>query len=197
MLRLEVCAYFEPEVRAALDEEGIAGVELTTFRGGCDERPVPVPPAVEETSRISILRIGGHCMGVARSRHPLCEIDSCFDLLLGSAIVSRYFSQGAHLLTPSMLAAWRGHATALGLTAATAGAFFAESCTRMVLVDSGVVPLCAEELLAYSAFIGISVEVVPANLDILRVYLRRLIDTARLEETSNQTPPRCRQTKAS
>lgn len=173
---LEVCAYFEPEFRAALREEGLSHVRLATFRGGCDDRVRGAPGATGHDGPASTppaLRIAGHCMGRPFCRSRSLNLESCFDLLLGPDSVARHLAEGAHLLTPSMLREWRSHAAALGLAPADARAFFAESCTRMLLVDGGAAPVLQTELAAYSAFTGVPVAVVSTGLVRLRRYLRQ------------------------
>ncbi len=168
--RLAVCAYFVPEITAALALESLA-VELVPFHGRCDERP-----------------LGCHCLRPADSGAPLlcggCAGDStdsilsfewCFELLLGPTDLSSLLSQGCHLLTPCMLDTWTENVEAWGFSPKAAREYFGESVSRFVVLDAGVQPVSPDVLSEITRYTGRPVEVLSISLDYLRLMLRHAL----------------------
>jgi hypothetical protein len=97
---------------------------------------------------------------------------SCCELLLGQAEYRRLLRAGAFFLLPEWTPRWRTVFTCdLELEAEAARALMGELHTRLVYLDTGVVPVPAAELAACAAFCGLPLEVLPVPLDHLRAIL--------------------------
>lgn len=165
--RAAACRYFEPELRTALEAEGLSDVALIPFKGPCEScsgargAPICLEPGT--------MLLAGRCACVPGA--DPC-FDSCFGLLLGEDLVRRFLSQGLHLLTPEMVRTWRENARVWGFTPETARSFFRESITGFRAIDCGATPVPLDELAALAEYAGVPADVWPASLDHLRLWLR-------------------------
>ncbi|HEY8095597.1 MAG TPA: diguanylate cyclase [Methylobacter sp.] len=168
--RLAVCAYFAPEITAALALESLP-VELVPFHGRCDERPRGCHcPRPADTG--APLLCGG-CAGAPSD--AILSFEWCFELLLGPADLSSLLSQGCHLLTPCMLDTWTENVEAWGFSPEAAREYFGESVSRFVVLDAGVQPVAPDVLSEITSYTGCPVEVLPISLDYLRLMLRHAL----------------------
>jgi hypothetical protein len=169
-LKLEVCAFFVDEFRAALAAEERGDVEVVPIQGACDERrcavPTQMPPAQSETQ---VLRLMGICSGgAACAKTP----HSCFEFLLGPDKVYALLGEGVHLLTPAMVRAYPETLQSWNETPENLHAYFSESVRTWVVVDIGVAPLTAAEQAAFISATGGTMELLPTEPHLLRANLR-------------------------
>jgi signal transduction histidine kinase len=135
-----------------------------------------------ETAHERLLVIGGSCLKHEAALAPLLArrnvvcVDNCFDLFLPAAQLQHHRSEGAYLVTPGWLATWERRMAEWGFDRVTAQEFFAESCTRVVLLDSGVVAESPVQLRAFAEFVNRPCETVPVGLDPIRRGLRELLN---------------------
>jgi diguanylate cyclase (GGDEF)-like protein/PAS domain S-box-containing protein len=168
---LAVCAYFAPEIAAALAMESLE-VELVPFHGRCDERPHGCHcPRPADTG--APLLCGG-CAGTPSD--AILSFDWCFELLLGPTDLSSLLSQGCHLLTPCMLDTWTENVEAWGFSPEAAREYFGESVSRFIVLDAGVQPISTDVLSEITSYTGCPVEVLPLSLDYLRLMLRHALE---------------------
>ena len=171
-LRLVVCAYFVPEITAALALEGQDEVEVVPFRGRCDERPIGghCPHPAEENGAPLLC---GACAGDLSG--AILPFEMCFELLLGSSDLSSLLSQGCHLLTPSMLQAWPENVEAWAFCPEAAREYFGESLSRFVVLNAGLQPVASDILSEITSYTGRPVEILTISLDYLRLMLRHIL----------------------
>ncbi|MFC1673065.1 PAS domain-containing sensor histidine kinase [Pseudomonadota bacterium] len=187
-----VCSYLENEVRAALDAEALSDVQVANFAGDCDDTTkdknicANVPDAIR-TEPANLKVLGGACQRILVGDPPLpseSRVDpqsTCFEILIGVEATQRYIREGVHLLVPAMVRDWRTVANGWGFDAQTAKTFFAESGSRLVLLDTGIGPSCADNLRELSDFTGLDIEVVPVTLDYARQFLSHMHIAWKLE----------------
>ncbi|MHB9129622.1 MAG: DUF1638 domain-containing protein [Armatimonadota bacterium] len=177
-----VCETLVREVTAAITMEGFDDVQVEVFPHICD-CPAGQHPQLNDivrdvTARFeSIILLTGSC----RLANPLaggevgtCNVtclESCFHLFLPHRLIRHYQSQGAYLLTPGWLESWEERLPDRQFDQAGGQAFFAESCSRLMLLDTGVSPESAEQLAAMAAFVDRPYDVVPVGLEMLRCKL--------------------------
>jgi len=169
-LKLEVCAFFADEFRAALAAEKRGDVEVVPIQGACDERcrsaHTQAQPAQSETP---ILRLMGVCSGgVAYPKTP----HSCFEFLLGPDKVDALLGEGAHLLTPAMARAYPEILQSSNENPESLRAYFAESVRTWVVVDIGVAPLTEAEQATFISATGGTMQLLPTEPHLLRANLR-------------------------
>jgi len=181
-----VCEVLRDEVTEALKAEGLDAVEVVAFPSDC-ETPAPRGQAFHRLIRRcdrtfdAVLILGGPCLNsldpeVGRSGSSPVHIGkTCFDLLLPKSLVRSYMREGAYLLTPGWLKTWRRRLESWGFDRETARDFFSESCSRFLLLDSGVDPDAPENLAALSRFVDRPAERMEVGLDLLRLVLARQV----------------------
>jgi signal transduction histidine kinase/CheY-like chemotaxis protein len=188
-LAVAVCGNFEPEARQVLADPELRGADAITLRelpAHCG-RPPLAAQALDEVhtglaGRVEV--IGGACCARLPGACGPCQVHrlaQCFELVAPPPLVAHHLARGAYLVTPGWLAHWRARVAHLGIDAATAPAIFGESMQRVVLLDTGAVPGCAELLQEFAAFVGLPAEIVPVGLDYVRLQLAGLVTRRRLE----------------
>ncbi len=177
-LRLLVCSNHLKDVRAALDDPAFSGVELHTFPA-CTGRVLRADARVEEAAHEShTIVLGGSCgpgntAGVGQASH-------CLVWYHDQQALERYVRDGAYVLTTGWLVGWRGRMKAWGLDQATARELFAETCQRLLLLDTGTDGPVAERLRELSEYLDVPAEVLDVGVGHLRLYLSRLVLERRL-----------------
>lgn len=126
--------------------------------------------------RAVMLAYGDCCPGMRRlaARPGVVRTPglSCCELLLGQAEYRRLLRAGAFFLLPEWTPRWRTVFTCdLELEAEAARALMGELHTRLIYLDTGVMPVPRAELAACAAFCGLPLEVRPVALDHLRATL--------------------------
>lgn len=180
-LRLEVCAFFADEFRAALKAEQYPDVELILVQAACDDRYRSAN--TDAPSGRCDIRLMGVCSGKAACPKPL---DSCFELLLGPDKVNALLGEGAHLLTPAMVRAYPETLQSMHENQEYLRAFFAESIRTWVVVDVGVTPLTPEEQAEFLAATGGTMELLPIELHLLRANLRAALAQAETDAVNSR-----------
>ncbi|MEJ1385661.1 MAG: ATP-binding protein [Candidatus Sedimenticola sp. (ex Thyasira tokunagai)] len=184
-LTLLVCDYFHREVVRVVEEEKFGNVDVVAYTADCDH-----PAAVAKTLSHSLAELGEGVGSVCiLGGHCLCELDQnilsedvrfhpmeqCFELFLGPEQLDGYLKQGVHLVTPGMLNNWQAQYQKWGFDDADAKAFFLESTSRLLLLDTGIDPAVVEKLEAFADKAGLPWEGVNVGLDSLRLFLRALV----------------------
>jgi hypothetical protein len=110
-------------------------------------------------------------------------------LFLPSPFVEHLITEGAHLMTPGWLDKWEDRIKAWGFDQSTCRDFFAESCTKLVLLDTGRGECSHEKLAALATFVDRPYEILPVGLDLLKLLLKNhLLDWRSQSSTNSQTP---------
>ena len=185
---LMVCGTLWREVAAAVAAENLEDVAVILFPSDCGRRLPRHQDRFAEILRESasghaqLLVLGGQCLrvlgmlGAAAAYHNVTFIERSFDLLLPSRLVQKYQAEGAYLLTPGWLDKWAERLRDWGFDQPTARSFFAESCSRLVLLDTEMDSGSPEKLAALAAYVDRPGEVVPVGLDLLRQLLARQVE---------------------
>ena len=193
-----VCGGVGAEAKAAAAAAGWDDVDVVPFPLACDPGSpgtVSLGEAVhadaDGTSDVVVL--GGHCLaalgdgGEHGSSARLCRLDRCLDLLAAGRQLDALIRGGAHLVTPGWLAGWRSHVRRWGFDQATAREFFAESATKVVLLDTGVTSGSEARLQEFAAFVGLPADRIEVGLDILRLRMDRAVLEWRLEQVKRSS----------
>lgn len=193
-LRLLVCSHFAEEARAALAGEAFADVDIVVFPARCGRPPLTWDEvaALTPSNDAALYLLGGTCLaqlGPPPPTLPPSHIDQatqCFNRVLNPAVVDSYVQAGAYLMTPAWLRQWSAHIAAWGFDRAQAREFFAETITRLALLDTGIDPQSAARLAACAAFVARPYEQVPVGLDYFRLTLERIVLAWRLDNAQAQ-----------
>ncbi|QWV93296.1 response regulator [Geomonas oryzisoli] len=177
--RIYCCESLGPDVREALAGSTLAGAECTTFTGCCGRPPVSWDDLRRRCGTSPAIVVGGECLGHLGDppddlrRIRLLKKRHCAALVCGDYAFGRLTAGGGYLVTPGWLAHWRSFVEGWGFDASTGADFFAESCARITLVDTGSVPQSSSSLAEFGAFVQRPVETVPVGLELLSLQLER------------------------
>ena len=178
-----VCGTLIQEVTRIAGERGFESLEVIPLP--CDFYCRPGPGRRNDAEIPSwihgfgpILLLGASCLpdipdvsgGIRITR-----IDNCSEILLPGELASWYVNNGAYFITPGWLQHWEEHIARWGFDTATAGPFFSEWCSRIVLLDTGTDPESPGKLSAFAAFADRPFEVLPAGLDMLRLRMSNFL----------------------
>ena len=188
-LCLLVCDYFKEEAERAV--EALDGVTVAVYPADCD-RPRQLRQLEEALARCpegsAALVIGSTCLShvtadpAFRGRCDFHLLDHSQALLLGEDRLQPLIDEGAHLVTPGMLRCWRRVADGWGFEEEQAREFFAQSVSRMVLLDTGLDAEAPTRLAELADYVGRPAERIEVGLGHLRLYLKNLVLERRLTD---------------
>ena len=180
-LQFLLCQCLFPEAQAALEDRPLPGLEIRCLPRSCAPRQSELESLLEEAGRQGkkpggAVLLGGSCLSahLGLPKEPGLQIacrSTCFNLFTTTRQVATLLGGGAYLVTPGWLTMWRQFMAEWGLGEAEARAFFAESCQRIVLLDTGVAAGAMENLQAFAAFVGLPCERIPVGLGHFREVL--------------------------
>ncbi|MEW7973617.1 MAG: ATP-binding protein [Candidatus Thiodiazotropha endolucinida] len=187
-LCLLTCGHFQAELEQVLREEDFTDVELVLFPANCD-RPLQNAGVLEEATQqiggTSYVVLGGSCISAVKESLPQKKYQvvpdgECFELFVPSMETQPHADAGAHIFTPGMLRRWRESYESWGFSKKEAREFFAESTSRLVLLDTGVdsESTAIEEV---ARELNLPCEKLPVGLEHLRLQLHRLVAHWRAE----------------
>lgn len=105
---------------------------------------------------------------------------NCCEIILGHKTYRRLRQEGAFFLMPEWALSWKKvFVGQLGLMGPCAKAFMQEMHTRLIYLDTGILPVPHVELAEASEYLGLPVEVQPVSLDPLLASLKQAAETAR------------------
>jgi len=193
-LAILLCGHLHGEVKAVCSSEDWAhpDVSIRTFPETCRGRPFQLPPLEkilpghENFDRVHI--VGGPGVRGARSESPwarehlrIQEIAPCFSLLAPQSLIQAHIAQGAYVMTPGWVGSWPDQIRAWGFDRSAAQAFFGETASRLVLLDTGIDGQSASHAAELAEFLSLPLDTVPVGLDFLRLFLERIVLEWRVE----------------
>lgn len=186
-----VCGYLRRELGAVLALGDFPDVDGTGFTPQCTQaggkfgalKAVNVSAQGAETTLV----IGGSCVaggvpvadGAAKIRHLVLQ--QCFYPIMPPEFVEHLQAQGAYVITPGWLKGWRRQLERWGFDKETAREFFRESATRLVLLDTLVLPEASQMLAEFAEYLGLPSERIAVGTEYFRSFLRSHVLEWRLE----------------
>lgn len=117
--------------------------------------------------------------GIARTRGM-----NCCELILGKELYKSLISNGVFFLLPEWILRWEEIFTReLGLSTENATDLMHDMHTRLVYLDTGLIPVPLEEIVRCSSFCGLPYEIMTVSCD----HLKYLIDDAITRAESGET----------
>ncbi len=99
---------------------------------------------------------------------------NCCEIILGREAYRKLRKEGAFFLMPEWALAWRQiFVGQLGLLGPCARTFMQEMHSKMIYLDTGLIPVPHEALREASEFLGLSVEILPVSLEPLLASLHQ------------------------
>jgi len=102
---------------------------------------------------------------------------NCCEILLGRDAYRKLRREGAFFLMPEWALSWKQ--VFVGQLGPCAKTFMQEMHTRLVYLDTGILPVPHQDLEEASRFLGLPVEVLPVSLDPLLASLNRAMQAVR------------------
>lgn len=179
--RIYCCEALGAEVNAALACGSFDGVGCSTFAGCCGRPPVSWSDLRRVTGGAPAIVVGGECLahlGPAPDdlgQLSLLKRKHCASLVCGDYAFDRMTGAGAYLVTPGWLEKWREFVKGWGFDGSTAADFFAESCARITLLDTGSSAESGKWLQEFASFVDRPAETVPVGLELLVLQLKQAL----------------------
>ena len=194
-LHLLVCQYYLREAQAVVQGPDFENVAVSAYPDVCVHPQADRIAVVERllgnaaADGRTVVLVGA-CFLSQKGAQPLAEdkfrrihrVDLCFNMLVNRALVDGQMRTGAYLATPGWLESWPQHMEQWRFDQSTAQSFFAESASKLVLLDTGIDPDAGARLRACAEFLTLPAEIIPVGLDRFRLELLRLVQDWRLEE---------------
>jgi hypothetical protein len=181
-----VCEYFKNEAEAAVEIEKLEDVAVLTFSAVCGQPSIDcdflaqtVHDCEKEWDRIYML--GGSCLPKRTDlperfkRTCLYTMNQCFHMFMNKNYIDECLKEGAYLLTPGLVKHWNMRIKNMGFEQNEAREFFRESCTKLVMIDTGLDDRSMENLKKFAEFIDLPFRKVSAGLDFFCIFLRKLV----------------------
>jgi hypothetical protein len=104
---------------------------------------------------------------------------NCCEIILGHETYRKLRKEGAFFLMPEWALSWKQiFVGQMGLLGSCAKAFMQELHTRMIYLDTGLLPVPLAALQEASEFMGLPVEILPVSLDPLLASLKQAAQSA-------------------
>ena len=104
---------------------------------------------------------------------------NCCEILLGTETYKKLRKEGAFFLMPEWALSWRQvFVGQLGLMGPCAKAFMQEMHSRLIYLDTGLVPIPHADLQEASNFLGLPMEILPVSLEPLLASLHQAARSA-------------------
>jgi diguanylate cyclase (GGDEF)-like protein len=196
-LCLLMCRHYFREIESILSSGEFDDVIVRDYPPACSS-PHLAPEAVQEIVQNNLdegydsFLVGGcffserRLLSVLPKSCAIYHIEQCFHLLAGKELIDDYLKAGAYVLSPGWLTEWPAHIAQWGFDQTTARAFFGESVTRLVLLDTGVYDRSSQMLAEFAGHIDRPFLIVPVGLDYFRLVLTGIILKWRLEKMSRK-----------
>jgi signal transduction histidine kinase/ActR/RegA family two-component response regulator len=176
------CRALRREMEAIASRMELDDCEVVSFPCDCtgeSRSTVPVDDVTRDAAgRFDrVLVVGSPCYAERRSGanppYNVALVERGFDLFLPAPLVRRLQSDGAYLITPGWLERWRDRVeTGWGFDTEGARSFFAESCSRILLLDTGVYPGCGRSATEFASYVDRPLETMPVGLEMAELFLR-------------------------
>jgi hypothetical protein len=102
---------------------------------------------------------------------------NCCEIILGHDTYRKLRREGAFFLMPEWALSWRKiFVSQLGLMGPCAKSFMQELHTKLIYLDTGILPVPQIELAEASEFLGLPVDILPVSLEPLLANLQQFLD---------------------
>ena len=191
-LCIMVCEYFKNEAEAAVELEKLEDVRVLTFSATCKHPHIGsdflaqiVHDSKKRCERIYLL--GGPCLTKPtdlpeRFKHTcLYTIGKCFHMFTNKNYVDKCIREGAYIIPSGLVKHCKSYIKSMGFEQDVAREFFRESCTKVVMLDTGLHDKSMENLNKFAEFVDLPFRKVSVGLDFFCNFLRKLVMEWRLK----------------
>ncbi|WYD79601.1 MAG: ATP-binding protein [Candidatus Electrothrix gigas] len=196
---LIVCENFFPEVEAAVQQQGLADMEVNiqvcSFPSHCSSPPITwseFTDIVLASSADFFVILGSYCLRQLddpSEEFSRCRVDKkeqCHHLLCSPTLVDAVQQNGTYLLNPGWLTRWQQHIATWGFDRTTAIEFFGQSLHKLLLLDTGTDPEAEYHLAEFGSFLQMPVDILSIGLEYLGLSLTQIIANYQQQELVRQ-----------
>ena len=193
-LRIAICSHHGPEVCQVLLAAGIADVDVVEFPPRCGRPPLSKGEVAELLAGVEPANVrvfGGPCMSGAAGTMELPGIQAsghCLENFVRPDTIAAWTEEGAYIVSPGWVAAWRKHLADWGLDRETAQMFFGEVVEHVLLVDTGLDPAAVDNVNAFAEYVGVPAQRVEVGLDHFGEMVRESVAAWRLGRGAASSP---------
>jgi signal transduction histidine kinase/ActR/RegA family two-component response regulator len=196
-IRILACEYQAPEFQSAAATIGCAELEVCTYPSRCGMPPLTWSEVASRVEPgVPTLLFGGCCLGKLEDTPPtgcagirVCHEAQCTGFAVDPSLLRPHLEQGAYVLTPGWLGDWRGRLDGWQNNEDQLRAFWKESATRLIYLDTGTLPL-DEQARAFASHVDLPLEIIQVGISYLEQQLAREVlglqadqQRSRLDET--------------
>ena len=182
-LNLYVCENFAWDYRQIIEKNDYGFVTVVPFACICSDRKKKQAVAQQiSTDQGNKMIITSRDCGVAKMVSQdddltvIYEGDHCFHDYLNEKFIDYIIVKGGYILTGGWLHRWEKWLFEGGFDQKTARQFYAESCSELVLLDTGNDPTIETKLAAFADYINLPYRMIYVGTEGLSLYLGRLIN---------------------
>jgi len=193
--RCIACSIFRKEIEA-LQASGQLDLEVEFLHSMLHMVPAKLEERLQgalehlrtEDARQEVVIAYGDCCGhmdTFESAQATARTEgiNCCEIILGRETYRRLRKEGAFFLMPEWALSWRQiFVGQLGLLGPCAKSFMQEMHSRLIYLDTGLVPVPHDTLQEASEFMGLPLEILPVSLDPLLASLHQAALSARHHE---------------
>lgn len=173
-----ICKNFERELQVALEDLKLEHLNVSFHTADCRHCLSARNKCMREHHQLKsnprvINLLEAMAKLLNKDHEPdVTEVYTCHGMLASEDLLKKYIHRGDYLITPGWLENWKYYITEeAGFDESTARDFFGESVNQLCLLDSGVYEQGAENMKAFSTFLGKSYEVVPVGMEYFKMTL--------------------------
>ncbi|MCI5151412.1 MAG: DUF1638 domain-containing protein, partial [Candidatus Electrothrix sp. MAN1_4] len=190
-----VCENFFSEIQAAVQQQELTAVEVSSFPSHCCSAPIDWPElyaSIQSSQAHTVVILGSYCLRDLNGppeNFSHCQVrqqEQCHHLLCNPTLIDAVQQNGTYLLSPGWLRYWRTHISSWGFDRPTAIAFFGESLRKLLLLDTGTDPEAEQNLTEFGRFLQIPTEVLPIGLEFLGLSLAIIKEKHQQQELIQQ-----------
>ena len=174
-----LCEHYVREARAVLAAEKMDKAVLVTYPARCGRPPLSreeLSALLESRGDVEQVEVFGACclkdlndFTPDSYRIHINKLQQCFDLVADPVLIEHYLNKGAYLTTPGWVANWEVNVKRLGLNQNAAREMFAETTTRIVLLDTGIDEQSALYLHMFARYVDRPFKVFYTGLSVMRL----------------------------
>ncbi len=182
-LRLVVCEVFRREAESLIESERFADVSLRTFPPEClrTSGRIDGSPGAAESGRRDFRQVchsAIRCAPAVKDREGQdpspdpAGARQCLETVADGAFLHYLQIQGgAFTVSPGWLDLWQDYMRQWGFDRETAQAFFKESASEVMLLDTGIDPQAEQHAADFAGFVGLPFKRIAIGLDHMRLGL--------------------------
>lgn len=177
-----VCDTVFPEVSFAVGKEGFEAVDVVRLPTDCigplmNNAQAEQLLSGKESTYMKGLLFGSSCIThdcrlISDARVVPIELGQCHELIAPPSLLHHLSRNGGYLVSEGWLQNFDYFSATWGFSADQARKFFAESCRKIIFLETGITNNWLPALQAFSVYTGLPYEVLPIGIDYCRMFVR-------------------------